>query len=99
MTQSSETYIFKRGALMNNRELEKLLEKLHAEVDGIDHVDEKSKQLLRDLEKDINELLDRSDTSSVRERLSDAIKQFEVTYPTLTSMLSEISNILSNAGI
>lgn len=84
---------------MNNQELEKLLEKLHAEVDGIDSVDEKSRQLLRDLEKDINELLDRSDTSSITERLSDAIKQFEVSYPALTSMLSEISNILSNAGI
>lgn len=84
---------------MNNQELAKLLEKLHAEVDAIDSVDENSLKLLRELEKDIDELLDRSDTSSVLERLRDAIKQFEVSHPTLTSMLSEISNILSNAGI
>lgn len=84
---------------MNNQELEKLLEKLHAEVDKIESVDENSLKLLRDLEKDIDDLLDRSDTSSIVERLSDAIKEFEVSHPTLTSMLSEISNILSNAGI
>ncbi|MFN8414051.1 MAG: DUF4404 family protein [Anaerolineales bacterium] len=84
---------------MNNQELETLLEKLHAEVDGIDSVDEKSLQLLRDLERDINELLDRSDRSSILERLRDAVKQFEVSHPTLTAMLSEISSILNNAGI
>lgn len=66
-------------------------------MDSIDSVDEENLKLLRDLEKDIDELLDRSDTSSIVERLRDAIKQFEVSYPRLTSMLSEISNILSNA--
>ena len=84
---------------MKHQELEELLKKLHAEVDSIDSVDEENLKLLRDLEKDIDELLDRSDTSSIVERLRDAIKQFEVSHPTLTSMLSEISNILSNAGI
>ncbi|MBL8076795.1 MAG: DUF4404 family protein [Anaerolineales bacterium] len=84
---------------MKHQELEELLKKLHAEVDSIDSVDEENLKLLRDLEKDIDELLDRSDTSSIVERLRDAIKQFEVSYPRLTSMLSEISNILSNAGI
>jgi hypothetical protein len=92
-------HIFKRGDLMSNHELERLLEKLHDEVASIDSVDEKSLQLLRDLDKDIDELLDRSDTGSVLERLREAIKQFEVSHPALTSMLAEISNILSNAGI
>lgn len=84
---------------MNNQELEKLLAKLHAEVDEIDSVDEKSLKLLRDLERDINELLDRSDRSSILERLRDAVQEFEVSHPTITAMLSEISNILNNAGI
>jgi hypothetical protein len=84
---------------MSNHELEKLLEKLHDEVASMDSVDEKNLQLLRDLDRDIDELLDRSDTGSVLERLREAIKQFEVTHPALTSMLAEISNILSNAGI
>ncbi len=84
---------------MKNQELEKLLEKLHAEVDSIDSVDDESRQLLRDLEKDINELLGQSDKSSILERLREAVKHFEVTQPTLTTMLSEMSTILSNAGI
>lgn len=84
---------------MNDQELKELLEKLHAEVDGIDSVDEESRQLLHDLEKDINELLGHSDRSSVLERLREAVQHFEVTQPTLTAMLSEISTILSNAGI
>jgi DNA repair exonuclease SbcCD ATPase subunit len=84
---------------MNNEELTQLLEKLHAELDGMEHVDEKSRQLLNDLEKDINELLDRSDHDTLLERLDDAVDEFEVKYPSLTTMLSEISRILSNAGI
>ena len=84
---------------MNNEELTQLLEKLHAELDGMENVDEKRRQLLNDLEKDISEVLDRPDKDSIRERLEDAVKEFEVTHPSLTTMLSEISNILNNAGI
>jgi hypothetical protein len=84
---------------MNNEELTQLLEKLHAELDGMENVDDKSRQLLNDLEKDINELLDRSDHDTLLERLDDAVDEFEVKYPSLTTMLSEISRILSNAGI
>lgn len=84
---------------MNNEELTQLLEKLHAELDGMEHVDEKRRRLLNELEKDINELLDRSDHETLLERLDDAVDEFQVTYPSLTTMLSEISKILSNAGI
>jgi hypothetical protein len=85
---------------MNNEELTQLLEKLHAELDGMENVDEKSRQLLTDLEKDINELLDRSgQDDTLLERLDEAVDEFEVKYPSLTTMLSEISRILNNAGI
>jgi hypothetical protein len=84
---------------MNNEELTQLLEKLHVELDGMQNVDEKSKRLLNELERDINELLDRSEHDTLLERLDDAVDEFQVTYPTLTTMLSEISKILSNAGI
>lgn len=84
---------------MNNEELTQLLEKLHAELDGMENVDEKSRRLLNELEKDIDELLDRSDHETLLERLDDAVDEFQVTYPSLTTMLSEISKILSNAGI
>ena len=84
---------------MNKQELTKLLEQLHAELDSMENVDEESRKLLNDLENDINELLERSDKSSLLERINNSIDEFETTYPSLVNMLSEISRILSNAGI
>lgn len=84
---------------MNNHEIERLLEKFHDEIEKIERVDESNIQLLRDLERDIDDLLDRSDDTSLLERLREGINRFEVSHPTLTAMLSEMSNILNNAGI
>ena len=56
--------------------------------------------MLLDLEQDIQDLLSRSGKSpSILERMQRAVERFEVEYPTLTTLLSEISTILSNAGI
>lgn len=84
---------------MENKELEKLLEKLHDELEDLDSVDEKGMELLRGIEKDISEFLHQTDRASLTERLRQAIGQFEVSHPTLTTMLSEISSILNIAGI
>ena len=84
---------------MENKELEKLLEKLHAELEKVDSVDENGMQLLRGIEQDINELLNQTDRDTMLGRLREAIQQFEVSHPTLTAMLSEISSILNIAGI
>ena len=84
---------------MENKELEKLLEKLHAELEKVDSVDEEGMQLLRGIEQDINELLNQTDRDTMLGRLREVIQQFEVSHPTLTAMLSEISSILNIAGI
>lgn len=84
---------------MENKELEKLLEKLHAELEKVDHVDEDGMKLLHGIEKDINELLHQTDRDTLVGRLREAIEKFEVSHPTLTTMLSEISSILNIAGI
>jgi polyhydroxyalkanoate synthesis regulator phasin len=90
---------------MTETELGKLLEKLHDELGKIGELDEKGRALLSDINADIQEILDRgeggkprSDESTLR-RFQDAIDHFEVTYPALTSALSEMMTILSNAGI
>ncbi|HMX20107.1 MAG TPA: DUF4404 family protein [Anaerolineales bacterium] len=85
--------------MMENKELEKLLEKLHAELEKVDHMDEDGMKLLRGIEKDINELLHQTDRDTLIGRLREAIEKFEVSHPTLTTMLSEISSILNIAGI
>lgn len=84
---------------MENKELEKLLEKLHAELEKVDQMDEDGMKLLRGIEKDINELLHQTDRDTLVGRLREAIEKFEVSHPTLTTMLSEISSILNIAGI
>lgn len=84
-----------------NDKLDVLLEQVHAELQKVDKVDADSLKLLQDLEQDVQSLLKRSEvgTSSMLERMKKAVDRFEVEHPTLTTLLSEVSTILSNAGI
>jgi len=88
---------------MNNQEIDKLLEKLNKEIEGIQPDDEKGQKLLRELSADIRELLERAESKqpapSMVERFEASIEHFEVTYPDFTAALSSLSTILSNAGI
>ena len=86
---------------MNDKKLDSLLEQVHAELQKMDKIDPESLKLLQDLEQDVQSLLKKSDveTPSVLERMQKAVERFEVEHPTLTTLLSEVSTILSNAGI
>ena len=88
---------------MPDKNLTELLEQLHDELDNTKAVDEKGRQLLRSLNADIEELLDRSkdveSDDSLLERLQESIDYFEATHPKLTTALSQMLNILNNAGI
>jgi len=88
---------------MNNQELDKLLEELNIAIEGIQPEDEKGQKLLRELSADIRELLERAEAKqteqSMLERMEASIEHFEVTHPDLTAALSNLSAILSNAGI
>lgn len=81
--------------------LDVLLEQVHAELQKEDKVDADSLKLLQDLEQDVQSLLKKAEveTPSILERMQEAVEQFEVEHPTLTTLLSEVSTILSNAGI
>ena len=90
---------------MTDDKLSKLLEELHTELDSTEAVDEKGRELLRALNADIEELLDRSevgqadDDDTLLERWQEYIDHFEVTHPTLTAALSHLMTALNNAGI
>ena len=90
---------------MNDQELCQLLEKVHDEIEATQSVDAKERELLQDLETDIRALLERCESEQVQSRpltvrrLEDAIEYLAVNHPTLTSMLSNMSAILSNAGV
>ena len=90
---------------MNDPELCKLLEQLHAEIEQTETVDEKERVLLRELGNDIRELLERCEGEEIQtqapavQRWEEAIDSLAVNHPTLTAMIANISTILSNAGI
>ena len=91
---------------MADQNLRELLEQLHKELERTETVDEKGKEILRHLDTDIRSLLKRSGTEAeidvdepILERWQDTIDHFEATHPRLTTMLSEMMTILSNAGI
>ena len=88
---------------MTDKKLSKLLEQLHEELGKTKVVDEKGRELLRGLNADIKKLLEQRDDEEIRgsmlKRFQDAIDHFEVTHPDLTSELSRMMTILSNAGI
>ncbi len=84
-----------------NEKLDALLEQVHAELQKVEQVDAEKLKLLQNLEQDVQALLKKTEveTPSILERMQDAVDQFEVEHPTLTALLSEVSTILSNAGI
>lgn len=86
---------------MNDKKLESLLEQVHAELQKVDKVDAESLKLLQDLQQDVQGLLDKAEveTPSVLARMQKAMERFEMEHPALTTLISELSTVLSNAGI
>lgn len=88
---------------MADKKLTKLLEELHNALDATEAVDEKGRKLLRLLNEDIQELLERSErgesAGSLLERMRETISHFESTHPAFASTLSRLLTALNNAGI
>jgi hypothetical protein len=90
---------------MDDQELQKLLIELQQEIGRTKNVGEKEKGLLREVEADIQGLLERAGGvispphPSTIQRLEDSIEHLEITHPNLTEMMSKLLSILSNIGI
>jgi translation elongation factor EF-Tu-like GTPase len=86
---------------MDNQELHNLLEQLHGEIDKIDSLDEKGREILRLIDKEINDLLIRTEGTSAPlvQSLQSAIEHLEMSHPRLTATMSQLFNVLNQAGI
>jgi hypothetical protein len=90
---------------MDDQELRKLIEQLHAEIQSTHSVDKEGQKLLIHLESDIQELLNRTEGNvtpvhpTTIQRLEEGLSHFEVTHPELTALLSRFLEALSNVGI
>ena len=88
---------------MSDKNLSELLEELRKELGKPREMDEKGRQMLRNLDAEIQRQLLRSEGRDPDETfldgLQEAIDHFEDSHPHLTSALSHMLTILSNAGI
>jgi len=83
-------------------ELERRLAELHAELARTQSIDAKSRELLEDVRRDIESVLERSDEPgqrSLRGRLEAAIEHFETSHPVLTDTMGRVMDQLANLGI
>ena len=85
---------------MNDNDFDKLLQQLHDEIENTQNVGENEKTLLRHINKDIRELLERDRSEQAQahpltlERLEETIGLLEVSHPTLTNLMARLMAIL-----
>ena len=89
---------------MREQHLRQMLEQLHTELQRADTIDDRSRELLRSVLGDIEELLDRkqeraTQPESIIERLREAVRGFEKTHPTLTETIGGVADALARMGI
>jgi Domain of unknown function (DUF4404) len=83
-------------------ELERRLQELHAELARTQSVDSESREMLENVRRDIESVLERSDEPgrrTLRGRLEAAIEHFEASHPVLTATMGRVMDQLANLGI
>lgn len=86
----------------NNNQLRQMLEQVRRELENAGEVDEKGRELLTALDRDIHAILGESvpaGESPLTKNLEKTLAHFEVSHPTLTATISQALSVLSNAGI
>ena len=90
---------------MDDKEFDDLLHQLHDEIQKTRSIDAKGSDLLRDLDGDIRTLLERSQSAQLQvhpsmvQRLELAVNQFEISHPDLTTLITNLLDSISSAGI
>jgi len=87
---------------MSNREIKELLSKLRDEIQNTE-LDDDTVSLVRDLDADIDDLLDpegdRAETESVLEKARELETNFASEYPTIERFMREVIDVLVRMGI
>jgi hypothetical protein len=89
---------------MDKQELYRELTQLHAELQKVATVDTTDREMLRKLETDIHRILAQEETGpdhyrSLRERLREAVAQFEASHPSATMLMRQVIDQLAYMGI
>lgn len=83
---------------MSAEHLRRMLESLHAELQTAESVDERSRELLREVDADIQALLERADAGH-GESLTLRLREFEERHPALTEAVGRVLDALAKMGI
>ena len=90
---------------MTKEELHHQLERLHEELQQIDSVDERGRQLLQTIINDIQKLIASGERSQkdvsdrLGEGLKDGIELFEASHPQATMLMAQVIDALQKMGI
>jgi hypothetical protein len=89
---------------MREQHLRQMLEQLHTELQRTDTIDDRSRELLRSVVGDIEDLLERKEkqgaqAESIVERLRETVRAFETTHPTLTEAIGRVAEALAGIGV
>ena len=84
---------------MSQEDLRRALEQMHAELGRAGALDDATRERLEALQSDVGHALDRSSCESLqerlRERLEDAIVEFEASHPELARRLATVIDTLA----
>lgn len=86
---------------MSDKELTRLLQQVHDELEDTGDVSDEQRELMRDLVTDIHRTLgdDDDEELGVGDRLNEAVDEFHKTHPTLAFALRRIIDALARMGI
>ena len=89
---------------MDKQQLREQLEKLHAELQDVESLNEKDRALLQNLASVVREALNREDEhaehyNSLGERLKETVAEIEASHPRITLLMRQIIDQLAFMGI
>ena len=86
---------------MSDKNLNELLSELNQALENIDEIDPETRKLVKDLDEDINRLLEsgEDDIDGVVDRAQAIETKFALEYPVAERFLREIIDALSKVGI
>lgn len=91
--------------MAQKHDLDERLQQLHQELQQLDSPDAKERQLLQQLQTDIQAVLLQSDShdsssyTQLGERLQESVEQLETSHPRLTLVMGQIVEMLARMGI
>lgn len=87
---------------MPEKELRRRLEELHhelAEVGQSGEIDADLEKLLAEIRTDIETVMERSEETSLADRLGEAVERFEASHPRLASAMGAVIDQLARIGV